>query len=150
MKELAEKLKRNIPLVRIRKAQLDKENLTLMNIRQSKLAAINSLKEYQRQYIEGVEKLNRLRLAGELGQLMNLESSIDYVKGKWYSSLKEVRRIEEDEKAQVKVVLDAQQKLKTMEILGDRYRFEIIESERKADQKNMDEIAIQRHQYKAS
>lgn len=150
MNEIKAKIKRNGPLLKIRKSELDRENLVLGQIRQSKIEAIGQLKNYQRQYVEGVEKLNELRISGDLGTLMNLESTIDYVKAKWYQSLKDVRKIEDDEKQQLQVVIEAQQKLRTIEILDEKYVTELRIFEDKVEQKQLDEIAVQRHHHKAS
>ncbi len=148
MRQIRKKIDRVQPLLRIRKAQMDQEAQVLAEIRQTKLEALDQLRKHQTSYIQGVEELNRLRQAGDIARLLTLETSLDFVKSQWYQSLKNVKNIEEQEKSQLNSVLDAQRQLKSTEALNDRLAIELIAIQRDLEQKEADDISMQRFQRK--
>lgn len=148
MRHIRKKIDRVQPLIKVRKAQLDHEAQALAEIRKTKLAALDELRKFQTSYIQGVEELNRLRQAGDISRLLTMESSVDYVKSQWYQSLKMVKHIEEQEKSQLDQVLSAQRQLKSTEALNDRLSIELIAIQRDLEQKEADDISMQRFQRK--
>ena len=137
-----QKINRVEPLIRIRKLQLDHEAATLFQIKQEKNAAQRQLHENQRLYIEGVNQLNLVRQSNARAQQSVLESGLDFVKSKWYKSLKAFREIENKERAQLAMVLLARKNLKTMDTLKDRYVEQDNAAEKASERKQMDDVAI--------
>lgn len=131
------------PILHVRKAQLDQEAAALEDIRRTKMQALGELKKYQEMYMKGVEDLNRMRRDGEIDRLPVLETSIDYVKGQWYQSLKKVKGIEDQERAQVENVIVARKNLTSAEALNERLALELLTLYKQYEQKENDEIAVQ-------
>ncbi|MFW7380122.1 MAG: flagellar FliJ family protein [Oligoflexus sp.] len=143
MIELKNKIKKMKPIIHAKQNQLDQQTLLLNQIRDHKLAALEKLEKYQREYIQGVESLNKARQSPERKGVDVLENSVDYAKSQWYQSLKEVRRTEEKERSQLGQVIKAQQSLKSIEQLKERYEFSLNQAMKKAEQKQLDEVALQ-------
>lgn len=144
MIELKEKIKKMKPIIKTKKNQLDQQTLLLSQIREHKLTALKQLDKYQREYIQGVESLNKARQSPQREQVDVLEASVDYVKSQWYRSLKEVRRMEEKERSQLGQVIIAQQSLKSIEHLKERYEQNLTEYMQKNERKQLDEVALQK------
>ena len=142
MTRLNKKIKRVKPLIRFREVRLLHETEALADIRRQKADAMAKLKENQRLYLDGLKSLNHERQSGATGRLLTLENSLDFVKGRWCESLKDLRKIEEREKIQVVQVMVAQKDVKTLEKLEDRYREQSVAEMNHQAQKNLDEIAI--------
>jgi flagellar export protein FliJ len=145
MERLNKKIKRVKPLIRFREKRLLTETEALNKIRQVKLETIAKLKENQRLYLEGLKTLNHERQSGQSGRLLTLESSLDVVKNRWFESLKELRKVEEQEKIQIVQVMIAQKDVKTLEKLEDRYKEQLSTEIKKIEQKEIDEIALRGH-----
>lgn len=131
------------PILHVRKAQLDQEAAVLEEIRRTKLQALTELKKYQDMYMRGVEDLNRLRQDGDIDRLPTMESSLDYVKSQWYQSLKKVKGIEDQERAQVENVVVARKNLTSAEALNERLALDLLTLYKQSEQKENDEIAVQ-------
>ena len=58
--------------------------------------------------------------------------------------MREVRRIEDHERAQIAQVLNAELNLKSVEKLSDKYEQEVIQQAQQQEQKNIDEIALRK------
>lgn len=145
MDRINKKIKRVKPLIRVREAHLASEAEVLGAIRHRKQAAMAALKENQRLYLEGLQTLNKERQTGSSGRLPTLESSLDFVKSRWFEALKELRRFEEQEKLQIVQVMIAQKDVKSLEKLEDRYRDQLATHVKRAEQRSLDEIATRRH-----
>ena len=144
MNSADKKLKRVEPIIRARKAQLDRETSLLGDIRRQKVELVSELRKYQQMYVKGVEDLNHIRTSGDLGRAGMIESSVDFAKAQWYDALRKVREVEQREKAQLENVLAAQQELKSIETLGDRFEVASFELEKRQEQKIQDETSIHR------
>jgi flagellar biosynthesis chaperone FliJ len=142
LKNLKAKRNRLTTVIKVRKIEFDKELLLLNQVRQEKLQRLAVLKENQRKYIDGVDDLNRMRNDCDLSRLQLLESSLDFVKHKWQEALSAFREAEVAEKHQVRVVLKAQQDLKSVEKISERYETEMTHLASKTEQKAMDELAM--------
>jgi flagellar export protein FliJ len=138
------KLARMKPIVRVRKIQLDQESLELAKIRQEKTEKMQELRGHQREYMLGIDKLNAERSASEPRMLEVLENSVDYVKNRWQHCIRELRLIEEKERAQIANTLTADRGLKSVQKLEDRYRFEARSADVKREQKELDEIVLRK------
>ncbi|MBF0440810.1 MAG: hypothetical protein HQK54_02790 [Oligoflexales bacterium] len=141
MNELRKRQARIQPIIKVRKVQVDEEMILLEQIRTDKVEAVKKLRDNQKLYMEGVEQVNKARKECDSKKLLTLEVGLDYVKSKWYKSLREVRTIEEKEKAQLAQLVNAQKNLKTIEKLSGRIGDEIAVQIQRDDQKNLDEIA---------
>ncbi len=144
MKKLQQKIKKNQLLVKSRQAQLEQKSLSLSEIRNKKLVALNELSSYQKKYIEGVEVLNQERQSTARNRLEPLEKSLDHAKLQWYKCLSHVRELEEKEKIQLKELIKAQSNLRALEILIENDHKALQSQRAKIEQKALDELATQR------
>ncbi|MGE0174423.1 MAG: hypothetical protein AB7T49_16630 [Oligoflexales bacterium] len=142
IKNLKAKRDRLTTVIKVRKIEFDRELLQLEQIRQEKLQRLATLRENQRKYVSGVDDLNKMRNDCDLSRLSLLESSLDYVKQKWQEALAAFRDAERAEKLQIRVVLKAKQDLKSVEKVSEKYEVEIGSLANRAEQKQLDEIAI--------
>lgn len=138
------KLARMKPIVRVRKIQLDQESLELAKIRLEKTEKMKELRGHQREYMFGIDKLNAERASNAPKMLEVLENSVDYVKNRWQQCIRELRLIEERERAQIANTLTADRSLKSVQKLEDRYRFEARTVDVKREQKELDEIVLRK------
>jgi flagellar biosynthesis chaperone FliJ len=132
------------PLVKVRKIQLDRESMILADIRNEKRVKLQELKKNQQEYLQGIDRLNTERQCSDPKLLEVLESSVDYVKQRWYNCIRDLRVIEEKEKAQLANMMAADRNLKSVAKLEERYRLEFVASEQMKEQKFLDELAIRR------
>ncbi len=144
MQDPKSKLSKMRPLVKVRKIQLDRETIALEEIRREKRDKLLQLKRNQQEYIQGIDRLNIERQTSDPKMLTVLESSVDFAKQQWYSCIRDLRLIEEKEKAQLANMLTADRNLKSVEKLEEKYRFEYTTAELKREQKFFDEMAITR------
>lgn len=138
------KIKRVKPLIKIRKNQLEKEAAELARIRQEKQACVQKLRFYQDQYMQGIEYLNAERQSTDRSRLAPLERSVDTAKSQWYQSLKDLRLIESQEKAQISQLIIAERNLKSLEKLEERYVVDRHHHEIQSEQKFNDELNIRK------
>lgn len=143
MIDLKEKIKKMSPIIKSKQRLLDQQTLLLNQIRDHKLTALKQLEKFQNQYMNGVEYLNQARQSPHREQVGVLERSVDHAKSQWYNSLKEVRRMEDKERSQLNQVVKAQQSLKSVEYLKERYEESLLDFLKKQEQKQMDEVAAQ-------
>jgi flagellar export protein FliJ len=144
IKELIKKRKRFEPILKIKKIELDREVLALERIKAQHVAAYASLMEKQRQYIEGVDTLNKLRQECDLTRLMTFECGLDSVKMKWHEAMQALREIQAEERFQMGVVLEAQKSLKSIEKMIEKYREDSRVLMEIHEQKELDEIATKK------
>jgi len=137
-------MKRIEPLVRVKEAQVNQEAVMLAHIRQEKADVVAALKESQRVYMDGVERLNRERVSVARDMLLTLEMSLDHVKQRWHDQFRQVQELERREEAQLAQLVLAQQSLKSFERLQDKYRKDFQTEMSKSEQKNLDEVALRR------
>lgn len=142
MDDLNRKAKRVKPLIRAKQSNMEREASELERIRLEKRQAMSELKRYEKLYIEGVDSLNNERQSLTRERLELMEHSVDHYKDMWYKSLKHMREIESKERSQLSQLLMARQDLKSMEMLEERYRNQLVDVEKQKEQKNNDEAAI--------
>lgn len=144
MSDSHRRMKRIEPLVRVKEAQVNQEAVMLAHIRQEKADVVAALKESQRVYMDGVERLNRERVSVARDMLLTLEMSLDHVKQRWHDQFRQVQELERREEAQLAQLVLAQQSLKSFERLQDKYRKDFQTEMSKSEQKNLDEVALRR------
>jgi flagellar export protein FliJ len=145
MRETQLKIKRVQPVINVKKMKVDEEAAVLNEIRNSKVNLVRSMKENQRAYMEGVDKLNNLRNSANRENLGNLESSLDYVKAQWFQLFRKVQEIEAKEKEQFSRLVLAETELRSAEKLKEKYEADFRSSIAKSEQKQMDEFASRKH-----
>ena len=138
------KIRKLEPIIKVREIQVDQEIMRLNEIRSAKLSIVTELKKYQKDYIEGVEQLNRERLSVDRLRVAALESAVDHSKANWYRCLKRAQEIENQEKAQLAQVTIAERNLKSTEKLHAKHSEQLRTEYSKKEQKTMDEIALRR------
>ena len=144
MSEARRKMLRIEPVIKVRKAKVDQEIIVLNQIRADKQAAVTDMRESQRKYMEGVDRLNRERGSTAREMLAPLEGTLDYIKNRWYSLYKRVQEIEQREKAQLFQIDLAERDLRAVEKLSEIYAEEFRNEMRRNDQKIMDEAALRK------
>jgi flagellar export protein FliJ len=145
MRETQLKIKRVQPVINVKKMKVDEEAAVLNEIRSTKVDLVRVMKENQRAYMEGVDKLNNLRNSANRENLGNLESSLDYVKAQWFQLFRKVQEIEAKEKEQFSRLVLAETELRSAEKLKEKYEADFRSSIAKSEQKQMDEFASRKH-----
>ena len=93
---------------KVKKIKFDQANRALQDVRLARMNALKKLENDQKEYINGVEILNRARSTPERQEVDYLEQSVDTAKLNWYQSLKSLRETEEKEKAMLSLVFNIQ------------------------------------------
>lgn len=145
MQQNFRKMKRVQPILRLRKSKVDEETSVLLAIRAEKQKVVKEMRESQQKYMKGVEDLNRVRASQDRSNLATLEAALDAVKIHWYTLFKRVQEVENKEKAQVNQLITAEQELKSIENLEDKYNKAFQKDMAKVEQKSLDELAVRRH-----
>jgi len=139
------KMKRTEPLIRVRKSQMDEQIIFLTKIRDHKLQVVEAMRINQKQYMDGVDRLNNIRNSADRQNLEALERGLDVVKSKWYQLHVEVQNVENMEKAQVAQVLLAQKELKKVEKLKENYKSKFLQDLAQSEQKVQDEQTLAKY-----
>ena len=142
MQQTMRKIKRVQPLIKMKQTKVDEESAVLQAIRREKVTVVTQMKENQRRYMEGVERMNHLRTSRTRDNLTTMEQAVDHVKAEWYRLYKRVQDIETKEKAQIAQVLTAERDLKAVEKLQEKYQLEFRKEVSQSEQKQLDEIAL--------
>jgi len=145
MSQPLKKMKRVQPVIKVRSAQVDSEAAILTVIRTRKQAVVAEMKTNQRQYMEGIDRLNQERASMNREMLAPLEDSLDFIKSKWFMLYREVQELEHREQVQLTKVLAAQRDLKAVERLQENYKKQFATDLKKTEQKNLDEVGIRRY-----
>jgi flagellar export protein FliJ len=148
MRETQLKIKRVQPVINVKKTKVDEEAASLNEIRNTKVDLVRVMKENQRAYMEGVDKLNGLRNSSNRENLGNLENSLDHVKAQWFQLFRQVQDIEAKEKEQFSRLVLAETELRSAEKLKEKYEADFRSSLAKSEQKQMDEFASRKHSMK--
>jgi len=148
MRETQLKIKRVQPVINVKKTKVDEEATVLNDIRNTKLGLVRVMKENQRAYMEGVDKLNNLRNSASRENLSNFESSLDFVKAQWFQLFRKVQDIEAKEKEQFSRLVFAETELRSAEKLKEKYEADFRSNLAKSEQKQMDEFASRKYSMK--
>ena len=145
MSKTLHKIKRVQPIIRVKQARVDAEAVILNQLRAEKVAVVAEMRANQRKYIEGIDRLNVERTSLSREMLAPLEDGLDFIKAKWFKLNREVQLLEHREKVQLSNLLAAQTELKAIEKLEDNYKGQHASEMKKAEQKDLDEVAIRRY-----
>ena len=145
MTEAKAKLKKVAPLMRAREAQLNMQAQKLQEIRNSKMQAIEDLRQSQKDYVAAVDTVNSQRQSSDRSMLLTLESSIDLLKSRFYQALKRVRECENQERMQLAAVVAAETNKKSAEELETRYSNLLVQETNRKEQAALDEFSLRRH-----
>jgi flagellar biosynthesis chaperone FliJ len=144
MLSLERKSRRLSPIIEERKAKFDEENQKLAVVRQKKLATIAAMKERQREYLSGVDRLNSERGTADRLLLNALEMGLDSVKQKWMELYEQVLICEREEENQLQVMSLAHRDLEAIKHLKQKYDLELSRENSRREQKAIDELALRR------
>ena len=142
--QMQRKIKRVQPLIKMKQQRVDEEAAVLEAIRQKKREVVQSMKDSQRQYMEGINQLNQVRRSPARPNLETLEQAVDHVKRRWQKLFVDVQEIEKKEKAQIAQLLTAERELKSVEKLKERYEEDERKETQRAEQRTLDEVALRR------
>ena len=136
-----QRIKKLGPVVRIKKSDVDREQLHLKQLLDEVAEAERSMEHFQNLYRDGSARVNELRLSGERGMLLNIEAGVDHAKAKWASSfviLKEARLKADAQRMQV---IQLRQELKAIEYLVGKCEKEFQLERAQAEQNQLDEFS---------
>ena len=139
---ILKKLKRIKPLIRAKKALVDKETLTLSQIIQEKIAAQNELHRCQQAYMQGINELNKQRSSEYRTGQDYMEKSVDYARDLWTNLFRETQVLDNKIAAQRAVLFNAKLQLKEIEKLHERYEIEFQKLANKQEQNFLDEFHL--------
>ena len=140
------KIKRVQPIIKIKQTRVDTEAAMLASINREKVEAVQAMRESQRQYMTGVDELNRIRTSSSRDNIETIENGLDHVKAKWYRLYKNVQELENKERAQIARLNVAERELKAIERLRERYELDFRKELSRSEQKMLDEIALRQFQ----
>jgi|LauGreDrversion4_2_1035121.scaffolds.fasta_scaffold34794_2 flagellar export protein FliJ len=136
------KIKRVQPIIKMKQTRVDNEAAILAEINKAKVQAVAAMRDSQRQYMTGVDELNRIRTSSKRDNIDTIESGLDHVKAQWYAFYRKVQELENKERAQIARLNEAERELKAIERLQERYTMDFKKEVGKAEQKMLDEIAL--------
>ncbi len=136
------KIKRVQPIIKLKQTRVDNEASILAEINKAKVAAVAAMRDSQRQYMIGVDELNRIRTSAKRDNIVTIEQGLDHVKSLWYAHYRKVQELENKERAQIARLNEAERELKAIERLQERYTIDFKKETGKAEQKMLDEIAL--------
>jgi len=145
MTQTQRKLNRLETVIRIRKKAVDDASIILSTTRNQKKTALDHLQRTQQAYLQGIERLNQERTSLDRDKLQPLETGLDLTKTKWMEIYQQVVSLDRKEKEEHQALKNALTNLKAVDKLEDRYE-NIFKAElAKAEQKNLDEIALRKY-----
>lgn len=141
MHSLEKKARRLDPVIESKKLRFDAELAQLNIVRKRKIEVVAAMRATQKQYMDGVGRLNDER--GTMNRLMleALETGLDNVKGLWMKLYQDVLDLEKAEKQQTEIMSHAHRELEAIQSLQDKYKFEWNQELGKREQKMLDEHA---------
>ncbi len=144
MNQFQKKAKRLEPVIEVRKAKFDDENQKLIMVTQRKIETVSAMKEKQRAYMSGLNRLNDERGSINRQMLEALEIGLDSVKQDWMALYNAVLELEKAETLQREVMSLAHRDLEAIKHLKTKYEHEQRREEAQRDQKTQDEISLRK------
>ena len=138
------KAKRLEPIIDERKQKFDDENSKLSLVRQKKIETVARMRHKQREYMDGVQRLNSERSSANRLMLEALEGGLDTVKQEWMALYAMVLDCEREEQQQVLEMSKAHRDLETIKHLKGKYIKEAKQIENRNEQKMLDELATRK------
>jgi flagellar export protein FliJ len=144
MQSIEKKAKRLDPVIEERQARFDNELTQLAIVRKKKIDAVAAMRATQKEYIDGVSRLNEERSSNNRLMLDALETGLDNVKSLWMRLYQDVIEIEKMEKEQTEVMSRAHRDLEAIQTLQSKYKAEWALEQSKREQKMLDEHALRK------
>lgn len=144
MQSAAKKAKRLEPVIEERKARFDNELTQLAVVRKKKIEAVSAMRATQKEYMDGVNRLNEERSTQNRLMLDALETGLDNVKNLWMKLYQDVIEIEKMEKDQAELMSRAHRDLEAIKTLQSKYKAEWAQEQSKREQKSLDEHALRK------
>jgi len=144
MHSLQKKAKRLEPVIEERKSRFDTEMTQLNMVRRRKIETVAAMRATQKEYIDGVSRLNEERGSTDRLMLEALEIGLDSVKGLWMKLYQEVLEIERLEKTQTEIMSKAHRDLEAIQHLKSKYQTEWAQEMDRREQKTLDEHALRK------
>ena len=138
------KAKRLNPIIDERKARFDTESVKLAEVVQRKIQTVSLMKGKQKEYMDGVTRLNNERSSANRLMLEALEGGLDTVKQDWISLYAVVLDCEREEQKQFEVMSKAYRDLEVIKHLQSKYHKEAKQFEQRTEQKLHDELALRK------
>lgn len=142
--DFGKKIRRLEPVVEERQVRFEEESGKLTAVRQRKIQTVAQMKQKQREYMDGVHRLNTERSSSNRAMLEALEGGLDTVKQQWMDLYQAVLVCEREEASQLEVMSKAHRDLEAIKQLQAKYRVEQTKDQAKRDQKLQDEIALRK------
>lgn len=142
--DFRKKIRRLEPVIEERQVRFDEESGKLTAVRQKKIETVSQMKQKQREYMDGVNRLNHERSSSNRAMLEALEGGLDTVKQQWMNLYQAVIECERLEAVQLEVMSKAHRDLEAIKHLQDKYKVEQVKDQARRDQKHQDEIALRK------
>lgn len=144
MQTAQKKAQRLNPVIEERKARFDNELLHLAAVRKKKTETISAMRATQKEYVDGVSRLNDERSSNNRLMLEALETGLDNVKNLWMKLYQDVIEIEKMEKEQTEIMSKAHRDLEAIQTLQTKYKTEWAQEQARREQKTLDEHALRK------
>lgn len=144
MQTAQKKAQRLNPVIEERKARFDTELMNLAAVRKKKTETISAMRATQKEYVDGVSRLNDERSSNNRLMLEALETGLDNVKNLWMKLYQDVIEIEKMEKEQTEIMSKAHRDLEAIQTLQTKYKTEWAQEQAKREQKTLDEHALRK------
>lgn len=144
MQTAQKKAQRLNPVIEERKARFDNELMHLAAVRKKKTETISAMRATQKEYVDGVSRLNDERSSNNRLMLEALETGLDNVKNLWMKLYQDVIEIEKMEKEQTEIMSKAHRDLEAIQTLQTKYKTEWAQEQAKREQKTLDEHALRK------
>jgi flagellar export protein FliJ len=144
MSTAQKKANRLQPVVEQRQIRFDYESNKLTDVQRRKSATVIAMRTKQREYLEGVQRLNDERGSSNRLMLEALERGLDTVKSQWMTLYQAVIELDREEKLQTDVMSQAHRELEAIKTLQERYRTEFAKEMGRREQKSLDELALRK------
>lgn len=144
MQTAQKKAQRLNPVIEERKARFDNELMHLAAVRKKKTETISAMRATQKEYVDGVSRLNDERSSNNRLMLEALETGLDNVKSLWMKLYQDVIEIEKMEKEQTEIMSKAHRDLEAIQTLQTKYKTEWAQEQAKREQKTLDEHALRK------
>jgi hypothetical protein len=138
------KIKTISAVLKSKEATFMREMASLVKLRQEKIKALEYLNIQQKAYIEGVDKLNKLRMDPARQGLAFFETNIDKVKDTWVLLHRTCQQIDKALLKQTELVTKVKSQLDGVEKLKRKYENELSAFYNHKDQEYLDEVSQQK------
>ncbi|MFK7872950.1 MAG: hypothetical protein AB8C84_07225 [Oligoflexales bacterium] len=139
MRDYIKKNQRLVTILKMRKVALENEQKVFSDLLFEKQNLEQRLNEYQKQYLEGVDKVNQLRSSSERHSLSTFEDLADHAKLNWSKSHIELSNIQRRVQMQGKKLQEAHASVKAAEEMKHRTWQELANEVSRQEQESQDD-----------